>query len=582
MSITSIIESLRKGGSTSECMLWSDPSLGVTLSRENMQLLCECLQANGKVHTLSLSGNTLEGAAAEVLADFLNQATSLRVVDLSFCGLDSEDLAKIVAAVTQNTRLESVLLNASYNNIRIAGALSVADLLAQTPPTNPLKHLVLRYNPLQTDGVAALLRKARNVESIDCSYATLNPALDPVFDALRHTGFKTVRLCGLDLPAADAEAIYDCLPSGCTLLLDESAPRLSTSPVAPTPIGQDVEELLWKEELALLQTAKGRPRSLRGPSSTPEDKNQRTLLVESSPTASSPPPAAASPLTRSYGRETSQPGHRSSVLSSSSSTHRSSHTNTNETIEDSRQTRQHSVEQHQVGSSLASRPTSSRQSTPQPLEVPAEPSQSRDPMLRSLSLALNVLHDNHAAVLLERDALRRDLEREVDRRRCAEAELQRLRRENELLRAGVGVVQTPRAPTHTQQPSTSADQSRNPNAQIQHNSVGHPHSHSGHHVQREPSPQPRTRGTHRSVSPRVGRSGSVNMKQHKETPGSTGPSTGEGKGKAAKQTPTKNSSQRNASCSNPCRGEASRMHTLAATVLARNSTKRRYIIARNN
>ena len=438
MDVDRMIGDLRQRASN-ECMLWTDPSLGQCFSNVEMGDLCSALQEHGSVTTLSLSGNTVREGPAEVLARFLaTGCRSLRVLDLSFCSLASRSLTAIVKALASNPNLKDVLLNASFNDIKTDGAVGVSEVLEAAPQHSGLRHLVLRYNPLG-EGVAALIAKARKLDSLDCSYAGAVDAA-AVAGAFGATCCRVVHLCGVDLSGAEAAALQDAArAANCTLVLEEQPlseedePPASHSPTAllasraeeaaeaeaaaaaaeaavavtvavtttvdvevemVTPAAADagarrseeLEDAMWREELALLHAPKGgqakspeERRSTSGGSSSAPKSRSTSGAADLSPTASSPPRAASSPL-QGAGR-------------------------------------------------YLHAPSVSPMKSVSPNPPASENASCSDATLKSMSLALNVLHDSCGSVTAERDALKAQLDEEKKLRAAAEKEARQLKRE---------------------------------------------------------------------------------------------------------------------------------------------------------
>eukprot|EP00754_Rhynchopus_humris_P000567 Rhum_TRINITY_DN10339_c0_g1::Rhum_TRINITY_DN10339_c0_g1_i1::g.37839::m.37839 len=437
MDVDRMIGDLRQR-SSNECMLWTDPSLGQCFSNVEMGDLCSALQEHGSVTTLSLSGNTVREGPAEVLARFLaTGCRSLRVLDLSFCSLASRSLTAIVKALASNPNLKDVLLNASFNDIKTDGAVGVSEVLEAAPQHSGLRHLVLRYNPLG-EGVAALIAKARKLDSLDCSYAGAVDAA-AVAGAFGATCCRVVHLCGVDLSGAEAAALQDAArAANCSLVLEEQPlseeddPPASHSPTAllasraeeaaeaeaaaaaaaavsvsvavtttvdvevemATPAAADagarrseeLEDAMWREELALLHAPKGgqakspeERRSTSGGGSSAPKSRSTSGAADLSPTASSPPRAASSPL--------------------------------------------------QGAARYLHAPSVSPMKSVSPNPPASENASCSDATLKSMSLALNVLHDSCGSITAERDALKAQLEDEKKLRAAAEKEARQLKRE---------------------------------------------------------------------------------------------------------------------------------------------------------
>eukprot|EP01060_Flectonema_neradi_P014270 TRINITY_DN20973_c0_g1_i1.p1 TRINITY_DN20973_c0_g1~~TRINITY_DN20973_c0_g1_i1.p1 ORF type:complete len:477 (+),score=82.78 TRINITY_DN20973_c0_g1_i1:38-1432(+) len=344
--IEECLASLRKG--STECMMWSDPSQAIVLSDRDMKRICDGLTQQGRTHSLSLSGNSLSEAAVGVLVGYLSSCSSLRVLDISFCGLTAKILNPLIEAISRNRRLKDFLLNASYNEIDDDGAVLLSNTISNTQ-AGGVRHLVLRYNPIQSRGVAALIKNSGNIESLDVSYVSLSVSsqckqLPDICAAMSTTKLECIKFCGIEIDQHCVKKLQDSCPRTCTLLLTEdekeSTSLLSSSPVreasmrlqSGSPINREVEDVLWRQELALLR------RSRAGSSSPVSSASERKATLSQ--------PSSSSCATRLDDRET--------VSSSDSST-----------------------------------------------------------TIKSLSLALNLLHDNLAAVTSDRDRLKASLEQET-------------------------------------------------------------------------------------------------------------------------------------------------------------------------
>ena len=376
-----MIAQLNKGVGN-ECMLWTDPSLGQRIRKAEMADLCAALTVHGGVTTLSLSGNTVCEEATNVLAAHLREdCKALRVLDLSFCGVNGASLTKVVAAIQQNTVLRDVLLNASFNDIQAEGAASLASVLGSAQSGSGLRHLVLRYNQLHSKGVAQLVRNAHTLSSLDCSYAGNVDAIQ-LAAALKLTKCKVVRVCGADFSGAQAKMLMHSAPKGCLVLDEDAESEAPLSPPKSVRRGSsvEVEDAMWLEELALLHRSKSAHSSQQrsAPAISPPPGSHLTC-EDISPTASSPPRAASSPLashTRALLPQYSPPGQ-----------------------------------------------------SPKPIDQSGN-----EATIKSLSLALNVLHDSCSTVMAERDAARKELEEEKGRRAAVEKEAKQLKREMNQMR----------------------------------------------------------------------------------------------------------------------------------------------------
>ena len=346
--IEDVLTNLRNG--SNECMMWSDPSQVISISERHMSQLCEGLEQHGKTQSLSLSGNSIGAGAAEILAKYLNSCTTLRVLDISFCGLSAKVLIPIIDAIVRNRKLHDFLVNASYNEVDNDGAVLLSNIIAKSPQGNGFRHLVLRYNPIQSRGVSSLINNCGSLESLDISYVSLSVSsqskqLPDICGAIATTSLACIKFCGIELDQHCVRRLQESCRRNCTLLLTEDGKdnSLIESPVressvrqqSRSPINRDVEDVMWRQELALLR------RSRAGSSSPVSSTSERkTVSIATSQ------PSSSYSNTRLDDRETAFSSETSSTV-------------------------------------------------------------------KSLSLALNLLHDNLAAVTSERDRLKTSLEQET-------------------------------------------------------------------------------------------------------------------------------------------------------------------------
>jgi Ran GTPase-activating protein (RanGAP) involved in mRNA processing and transport len=146
------------------------------------RLMVACCAASSKVRKLHLEDCGLDGEAAEVIASSLRSnsvltwlnlwgiedigpqgaqalcemvcvSSSLKVLNLNFCGVGDEGAGHLALALRQNRTLEELFLN--ENVVAHAGAAALA---AALPFNQTLKRLQLVNNPLGDAGVEALAK----------------------------------------------------------------------------------------------------------------------------------------------------------------------------------------------------------------------------------------------------------------------------------------------------------------------------------------------------------------------------------------------------------------------------------------
>jgi len=113
---------------------------------------------------LNLAGNSLHIAGASAIGDFLMGVNVLRVLNLSFCGLDCIDVQTLCRAINKKTDSALREIDLSSNKIAVDGAGAIANTLSL--PTCTISNLNLAWNDLGTQGAISIARALSNNRSL--------------------------------------------------------------------------------------------------------------------------------------------------------------------------------------------------------------------------------------------------------------------------------------------------------------------------------------------------------------------------------------------------------------------------------
>jgi len=122
------------------------------ITHEGLALILDAL-VNSTVTHLTISGNPLQEAGAQVLASFLKKTTKLQMLKADLVQLGSSGLDRISSALRTNKSLKA--LHLAENNIDARGMVSFADALSDN---TTLVHLDLHANNMESEGAMTLAK----------------------------------------------------------------------------------------------------------------------------------------------------------------------------------------------------------------------------------------------------------------------------------------------------------------------------------------------------------------------------------------------------------------------------------------
>ena len=128
-------------------------------------------QATNLVH-LDLTDTQLGSKGGLVIAQLLRNNTTLRHLNLTKNAIGTKGMKAIVPELTTNSSLQ--ILNLSYNNIKARGATLLANALEEPTSVCNLKSLNLTGNSIGHQGMQTLSRMLTVDRTIECFYAGIN------------------------------------------------------------------------------------------------------------------------------------------------------------------------------------------------------------------------------------------------------------------------------------------------------------------------------------------------------------------------------------------------------------------------